>query len=55
MKTQGQIAYEAELDAKPLYHDGTPRRPWEQIDDVCKLSWERNPTPRRTKAPHTAS
>lgn len=42
----GRIAYEADVVARPFYEDGTPRRSWEQLSDVAKWSWERNPTPR---------
>jgi hypothetical protein len=45
-KTAGQIAYEMELEARPLYHDDTPRKPWEKLSEPVKNSWERNPTPR---------
>jgi hypothetical protein len=44
--TPGQSAYEQELRARPTYHDGTPRKRWDQLDDIARSSWERNPTPR---------
>lgn len=44
----GKQAYEADVRAMPLYHDGTPRKPWEALCDIARLSWERNPTPRYT-------
>lgn len=44
--TNGQIAYEAELKARPTYDDGSPRRTWEQLGPIAQWSWERNPTPR---------
>lgn len=47
-KTPGQIAYETELRAKPLYHDGTARKTWNRLDNLSRRSWERNPTPRWT-------
>ena len=40
-KTAGQIAYEADVAARPLYHDGTPRRSWESLDSAIRWSWER--------------
>lgn len=46
-RTKGQIAYEKELETVPKYHDGTPRRPWSELGPAARLSWERNPTPRR--------
>ncbi len=42
--TPGRIAYEADIRAQPLYHDGTPRRTWNQLPDYAQWSWERNPT-----------
>lgn len=42
----GRAAYEADCRARPLYHDGTPRRRWDQLGEVERWSWERNPTPR---------
>jgi hypothetical protein len=53
--TPGQAAYEADCAARPLYHDGSRRKMWEQLDENCRLSWEYNPTP-RWSAPvnHTA-
>lgn len=44
IKTPGQIAYEADLSVYPNYHDGAPRKPWEQLSEHCRYSWERNPT-----------
>lgn len=45
-KSLGQLAYECELLAKPLYDDGSPRKPWSALCDIAKWSWEKNPTPR---------
>ncbi|CAH1658542.1 hypothetical protein CHELA1G11_12893 [Hyphomicrobiales bacterium] len=44
--TPGRAAYEADVAARPQYHDGSARKTWEQLDDVAQWSWERNPTPR---------
>jgi hypothetical protein len=38
-----QEAYEEDVRRHPLYHDGTPRKSW---DEVARQSWEKNPTPR---------
>lgn len=43
-KTPGQIAYEADLLRTPLYPDGGKRRLWEDLIDMARQSWERNPT-----------
>ena len=43
--TLGQAAYEADVQAHPRYHDGTPRRSWDQLDSVARWSWEKNPFP----------
>lgn len=42
----GQQAYEADLQRQPLYHDGTPRKSWDQLSDIARWSWNRNPTQR---------
>lgn len=49
MKTAGQKAYETELKTIPLYHDGLPRKKWNQLRSFEKETWERNPTPRRVR------
>lgn len=40
-KSQGQIDYEMDLKRKPIYHDGTPRKKWEELSDISRWSWER--------------
>ena len=45
----GKQAYEEDVRRMPTYHDGTPRRPWERLDEVTQWSWNRNPTPRNWK------
>ncbi len=50
-RTAGQIAYEADVQARPLYFDGKPRRAWDQLDEPVRWSWERNPTPRNWYTP----
>ena len=48
-KTPGQLAYEAELKAKPNYDTtGRPRPAWGELDALTQWTWERNPTPRWT-------
>jgi hypothetical protein len=44
--TPGQQAYDADLIQQPLYHDGTTRPSWQQLSEIARWSWERNPTPR---------
>lgn len=44
--TPGRKAYEADVVARPLYHDGTPRRAWHELSEIARKSWELNPTPR---------
>lgn len=46
--TPGRTAYEADVRARPTYDDGSPRPTWDQLCEVAKWSWERNPTPRWT-------
>ena len=43
--TPGQRAYESDVAERPVYHDGTPRRTWEQLHPVARWSWERSPHP----------
>lgn len=39
----GRAAYEASLAAVPHYRNGTPRRKWEELDDLTRWTWERVP------------
>lgn len=41
MKSPGQLAYEADVARRPIYHDGSARKRWEQLDAVMQWSWER--------------
>lgn len=45
-RTPGQIAYEEDVAARPLYDDGTPRKPWCELPDEAKRSWDLSPTAR---------
>lgn len=47
-KTPGQIAYEADVAARPFYQDGARRRSWSELEPIIKGTWERNATPRWT-------
>lgn len=49
--TPGQLAYEEDLRRCPNYHDGTPRKTWDQLT-FERQSWQRNPTPRDYIALH---
>lgn len=42
----GQLAYEADCRATPRYHDGAVRKDWQDLCEVARWSWERNPTQR---------
>lgn len=39
----GRAAYESDVAARPTYQDGTPRKTWDQLDNVARYSWEREP------------
>lgn len=39
-------AYEEDVRRRPTYHDGTPRRTWDELPETARWSWKRNPTPR---------
>lgn len=43
-KSPGQIAYEADLDAKPHYFDGRVRPEWHDLTPTARKSWEMNHT-----------
>lgn len=36
---RGRAAYEADVKARPFYHDGTPRKPWESLCEIARYSW----------------
>ena len=42
-KSQGQRDYERSVANEPNYHDGTPRKRWEQLRPFERDSWERIP------------
>lgn len=43
----GKQAYEEDLRRCPIYpHTGKPRPRWDELSDVVKCSWNKNPTPR---------
>jgi hypothetical protein len=37
----GRAAYEADVAARPLYHDGTARRSWDALSVIARWSWDR--------------
>jgi hypothetical protein len=41
--TCGRAAYEADVKKRPTYHDGSPRKTWDQLGTVEQWSWERAP------------
>lgn len=41
-KTAAQRAYERDTERQPTYHDGTPRKTWDQLCSVAQWSWGRN-------------
>ena len=46
MSAAGRLAYEEDCRRHPRYHDGSPRRAWDDLSEHARWSWERNPTPR---------
>lgn len=44
-KSAGQIAYEADVAARPFYHDGAPRKSWDELSELARSTWIKNPTP----------
>lgn len=45
MKTPGQLTYEADCRACPIFHNGETRTPWARLDSSARWSWERLPDP----------
>lgn len=41
--SRGQRDYEASVARTPNYHDGTPRKRWDQLRPFEQGSWERDP------------
>jgi hypothetical protein len=46
VKTPGQIAYEKDVELEPRYSDGATRKSWDQLCELARFSWEKNPTVR---------
>lgn len=40
---KGERDYKADVRARPLYHDGTPRPSWPQLGTIGRQSWARVP------------
>jgi hypothetical protein len=53
----GQQAYERDVAAHPTYPDGSPRPTWENLREIAKRSWNKDPTDRTSnrKNPMTIS
>lgn len=45
-EAMGRAGYDEDVRRLPCHHDGTARRSWEQIDELARESWRRNPAPR---------
>jgi hypothetical protein len=45
-KTPGQLAYEADVQAMPVYHDGAARHGWHELGYAVQDNWQRHPTAR---------
>ena len=35
----GRADYEADVRRRPNYHDGAPRKTWEQLSEIARQSW----------------
>lgn len=40
----GRMLYERDVNKNPNYHDGTPRRGWEQLEQYVKNWWDKMAT-----------
>lgn len=38
---EARRAYEASVAEKPTYSDGTPRKPWGELDTLTQWTWTR--------------
>ena len=47
-KSPGQIAYEEDVRLNPFYDVSHryKRVSWRELDELARISWERDPTPR---------
>lgn len=42
MKSKGQIAYEQDVERRPMYPGNLgPRPTWDNLSEIAKWSWER--------------
>lgn len=48
-RSAGELAYLEDCRRQPAYHDGTPRKSWDELPDYVRDTWGRNPTPRRSE------
>ena len=46
----GKQAYEEDVRRKPNYHDGSPRKRWDQLAPEVQNTWNKNPTPYHKEA-----
>lgn len=37
-----RLAYEADVRRRPTYHDGTPRKTWEQLGELERSTWSKS-------------
>lgn len=37
----GKELYEKDLKRQPVYHDGTPRKVWGELNEVQQFTWNR--------------
>ena len=38
-ESEGRALYEEDCRKRPTYHDGTPRKSWDQLTRIARLSW----------------
>lgn len=41
MSDRGKTEYEADVAKRPTYHDGTPRKTWEQLLEIARSTWRK--------------
>ena len=40
----GRTLYDRDVARRPNYHDGTPRKQWDELSDIARWSWNRPQT-----------
>lgn len=50
-EAEARARYEADRKTRPTYHDGTPRKRWDQLTEIARQSWYPKKNQRLISAP----